>query len=78
VIIETLDGRSYTGATLTDAIEEMRASAWAVPSDTLLDYMKGVSFRTLQWNESVVRYDTIEHFVEDLVAAGILVMRTPS
>jgi hypothetical protein len=75
-MIETLDGRIYTGASLTDAVEEMRASAGHVPSKTLREYMEGVAFRTAQWNKSVVRADTVEHFAEDLVAAGIIVIHS--
>jgi hypothetical protein len=77
MMIETLDGRVYTGDTLRDVIEQMRAAAWAVPSRTLRAYMRGVSKRVFQWNKQPVRDDSVDHFVDDLVAAGILVIHTP-
>jgi hypothetical protein len=75
VMIETLDGRAYVGASLKDAVQQMRASAWACPETTLRAYMAGVSRRVMQWNKQPIRSGDVVEFVNDLEAAGIIVVR---
>jgi hypothetical protein len=76
VMIETLDGRSFVGATLKECIQRMRASAWACAEDSLRAYMVGVAERVMLWNKQPIRVDNVETFVHDMEQAGVLIVRT--
>lgn len=75
VVIEALNGKTYCGATLEEALQSMRASAWACDEPTLAEYMKGVARRAKMWNGASVRTDSVDHFVADMVEAGQLFLR---
>ena len=75
VIIETIDGRAYTGATLEAAVRAMRASAWACTEGSLRGYLQGVSRRVMLWNKAPIRTTNITDFCADMEAAGMLVVR---
>jgi len=72
VIIETIDGRAFVGTSLKDAVQKIRASAWACTDTTLRGYMQGVSRRATEWTKhTIVRTDTVENFVFDMEACGL-------
>lgn len=72
VIIETIDGRAFVGDSLRDAVQKIRASAWACTDTTLRGYMQGVARRAGVWTKTAnVRTDSIEHFVADMCDAGL-------
>ena len=76
VVIEALNGRTYHGPTLEDALQDMRASAWACTDRTLSGYMKGVARRVKMWDGTRIRTDSVDHFVADMVQAGQLIIRS--
>jgi hypothetical protein len=39
--------------------------------------MEGFAYRRKEWNGSVIRHDTVEHFVEDLITTGYLIEQAP-
>jgi len=72
VLIETIDGRAFIGDSLKDAVQKIRASAWACTDTTLRGYMQGVSRRATEWTKhTIVRTDTVENFVFDMEACGL-------
>jgi hypothetical protein len=76
VVIEGLDGRSFAGASVREAVDRMRAAAWGCPGKKTTDaYMRSVAERVMAWNKSHVRVDSLENFVSDLEAAGIVTVR---
>jgi|KBSMisStandDraft_5_1062788.scaffolds.fasta_scaffold644110_1 hypothetical protein len=75
-VIEALNGRTYHGPTLEDALQDMRDSAWACTERTLSGYMKGVARRVRDWDGTRIRTDSVDHFVADMVQAGQLVIRS--
>ena len=75
-VIEAPDGRTYRGPTLEDALQDMRASAWACTERTLSGYMKGVARRVRDWDGTRIRTDSVDHFVADMVQAGQLFIRS--
>jgi muconolactone delta-isomerase len=72
VVIETLDGRSYVGATLREAVQRIRASAWACTDSSLRGYMESVARRAGEWTKhAIVRTDSIDNFVADMESCGL-------
>lgn len=76
IVIETLDGRIYMGTSELDAIDAMRAAAWGCPGQrSRIGYMRSVAWRVGQWNKRHVRTDSPSEFLEDLQAAGVVIVR---
>lgn len=76
MILESLDGRAFAGASLADALDRMRDAAWGCPGrGSRLAYMRRVAERVMQWNKAYVRSDTIEGFIDDMERAGLLTIR---
>jgi hypothetical protein len=72
LVVETFDGRAYTGENVNALVAAMRTGAWACSRPTLGGYMKGVAVRSLRWNKAVIRADDCENFLRDLEAAGFI------
>jgi hypothetical protein len=77
-VIEAIDGRAYVGASPRDALQAMRMSGWGCPEPSLKRYMQAVAGRVMQWNKSHVRVSSVDEFLHDLEAAGIVVVRMTS
>ena len=75
VVIEAIDGRAYIGASHRDALQSMRMSGWGCPEGSLKKYMAAVARRVLLWNKSPVRTTSVDEFLSDLEAAGIVTVR---
>jgi hypothetical protein len=63
------------GATAEEIVEQMAGLNWPDPDQkpaTVDDYMREVSERVKIQKGAPVRYDTAEHFLEDLEAAGAI------
>jgi len=78
VAIECIDGRTYVGATLREAVQRMRSDAWGCPSRTFDGYVKQCARRAFMWAKRPVRVDTVENFTQDLEASGLITIRTLS
>jgi hypothetical protein len=78
VIIVANNGRAYPGANAREAVTAMWQDAPHAKAPTLADYMEGCAWRAGQWNGALVRVDSPENFITDMVAAGLLETRRPS
>jgi hypothetical protein len=77
-IIESIDGRAYVGESPRAALQAMRMAGWGCPEPSLRRYMQAVAARVMQWNKSPVRVTSVDEFLSDLEAAGIVVVRSAS
>lgn len=75
IVIEAIDGRAYVGASPRDALQQMRMSGWGCPEASLKRYMGAVAKRVFRWNKAHVRADSVDEFLADLEAAGIVTVR---
>lgn len=75
VVIEAIDGRAYIGSSHRDALQSMRLSGWGCPESSLKRYMMAVAQRVMRWNKSAVRTSSVDEFLSDLEAAGIVTVR---
>lgn len=72
VLIETIDGRTFIAPTMERAANLMRNDAWGGAGLEMPAYMKEVATRAFQWCKQPVRTDTIEAFLTDMQAIGLL------
>lgn len=68
----TRDGQKYGGDTAYQVVDAMRADSSFTNEKDLALYMKGAAARYKKYDEIVVRTDTPEHFIADLVKGGAL------
>jgi hypothetical protein len=66
------------GASPREALQAMRMSGWGCPETSLRRYMVAVAHRVMLWNKSVVRTTSVDEFLADLEAAGIVTLRVAS
>ena len=67
----TLDGATFEADSDVDLIEQLRADSWTETED-IEDFMIRMSNRCDIQNGSVVRIESTELFVQDLIAGGFL------
>jgi hypothetical protein len=70
---ELLGGGHVEAASSLGLVEALRqdSQAWA-PTVGIEDFMEEYAARCKMQNGSLVRIDTMEHFIDDLVAGGFL------
>lgn len=71
--MRTNDGLTLRGCTPEEMVEELRASSRS-PGLTLGNFMDEMASRTLLLTGHRVRTRTAQGFIEDLVAAGVLLV----
>lgn len=73
---DMLGGGSFEAATPLEVVEALRhdAMAW-VPSVSIEDFMEGMAQRCQVQTGAVIRTDSVEHFVDDLLAADFIARR---
>lgn len=70
---ELLGGGHMEGATALDLVEALRLDSqpWA-PTVGIEDFMEGYAARCQLQTGARVRTDSVDHFIQDLIAAGFL------
>lgn len=67
----TIDGAKFTADSYQDLAEQLWQSQF-IPPPTLQEWMKGSAHRAKMWNGSELRTDTVEHHIEDMLAAELI------
>ena len=65
------DGRVYEAATAAELVDRLRALSFMEHGDAA-DFMVKMAENCARWDGSVVRADSAEHFIADLVKIGFL------
>lgn len=68
----TRDGHVYSGDTAFQVVDAMRADSVFTSEKSLDGYMRTAAERYKRFDEIIVRSDTPENFIADLVASGSL------
>lgn len=67
----SLDGKTFEA----ESPEDLARSLWQtkfMPEPSLEEWMQGSAERARIYNGSELRMDTVEHHIQDLIAAGFL------
>ena len=67
-------GSLYEAATAQDIVVQMRNAGRFTQRQSLVEFMQGMARRLHIWDNTKIRTDKCEIFVEDLVAAGYLIL----
>jgi hypothetical protein len=70
---KTPDGKSIEAESFRGIAEALRREM-LIPDPTIEEWMLGSAKRAKNWNGAVVRTTSPEEHVQDLIAAGILVV----
>jgi hypothetical protein len=65
------EGHVYHSTNPKDLVIEMRGECF-IPSENVHDFMKEFSARCYMWDSSIIRYDSEENFVEDLLTTDFI------
>jgi len=68
---QSLDGKIFEAKTLRDLAEQLWQSKF-IPEPTLEEWMVGSAQRAAIYNNSVIRLESVEAHVEDLIKAGFV------
>lgn len=74
-VIVTRDGREYAGCDAGAAVDAMQAAGLLERDLTREAYMREASDRYRRFEGVHVRSDSPEHFLADLAAAGVILLR---
>jgi hypothetical protein len=72
LMFETKDGERYAGDTAFQVVDAMRMASSFTEHKELAEFMRGAAKRWSEFENVIVRADSPENFVADLVAGGIL------
>lgn len=67
----TLDGAEFTASSYTELAQALWKSQF-VPPPTLEEWMAGSAERAALWNGAALRVDSVDHHIEDMLAAGLI------
>lgn len=67
----TLDGARFTASSHAELAEALWHSQFS-PPETMQEWMQGSAERAQMWNGAILRTDTPENHVDDLIAFGFL------
>ena len=67
----TIDGATFTAGSYAELAGELWHSQFD-PPPTLEAWMAGSAERAKLWNNAILRVDTVEHHIEDMIASGLL------
>lgn len=68
---QMLDGKIFNASSNINLIEQMRADSLN-PGANLKDYMGIVSQNSYEYNNSNIRTNTDENFIDDLITGGFI------
>lgn len=66
-----MDGYEVEAKNYKELAEKLWQSMF-IPDDNIQDWMVHSAKRAAIYNESVIRADTVEHHIEDLIEAGFI------
>ncbi len=66
-----MDGYEIEAQSYQELAEKLWHSMF-IPDDNIQDWMVNSAKRAAIYNESVIRTDTVEHHIEDLITAGFV------
>ncbi len=69
---KTEDGDTFNAVSPQDLVEHLRNSSRFASGETTADFMVGFADRYWEWNQTTIRADSPENFVEDLLQTGYL------
>lgn len=67
----SLDNKVFTAGSHRELAEALWKSQFD-PPPTIEEWMAGSAKRARIWDESTLRTDTVEHHIEDMLAAGLM------
>lgn len=67
----TIDGARFTASSYDELAKELWLSQFAPPA-TIEEWMKGSAERANLWNGTTLRTDSLQHHIEDMLAAGLV------
>lgn len=66
-----MDGYEIEAKDYNELAEKLWQSMF-IPDDNIEDWMRNSAKRATIYNESVIRTDTVEHHIEDLISKGFI------
>lgn len=66
-----MDGYEIEAKDYNELAEKLWQSMF-IPDDNIEDWMRNSAKRAAIYNESVIRTDTVEHHIEDLISKGFI------
>lgn len=66
-----MDGYEIEAEDYQELAEKLWKSMF-IPDDNIQDWMSNSAKRAAIYNESVIRTDTVEHHIQDLIEAGFI------
>ena len=67
----TLDGARFTASSPEELAKELWQSQFDPPA-TLEEWMQGSAERAKLWNGAILRTDSVDNHIADMLAAGLL------
>jgi hypothetical protein len=70
IIFKDRNDELMRGSSLKQVVEDLRNGSFMASDETLEEYMQGFAEREAIYSGKIIRYDTIENFVQDLIDCG--------